>query len=71
MKSAKFLGSSLVIASLLFVQGCDLNSSSSQNTPVSKEPEVSLTILHINDHHSHIAGDDTIALDIDCATSFL
>lgn len=65
MKSAKSLGSSLVIASLLFVQGCDLNSSSSQNTPASKEPEVSLTILHINDHHSHIAGDDTIALNID------
>lgn len=64
MSFVRFLSSAAVIASLLVIQGCDFNSSDSA-TATKSEPEVSLTILHINDHHSHIAGDDSIALTID------
>ena len=64
MSVVRFLSSASVIASLLVIQGCDFNSSGSATTS-QPEPEVSLTILHINDHHSHIAGDDSIALTID------
>lgn len=61
MMHLKYFGSVLTLSSLLLLQGCEFNSDSSTQA----EPEINVTILHINDHHSHIAGDDTIVLTID------
>lgn len=42
----------LGLAMALLVAGC--NSSSSSNVPDDQSPELSLTLLHINDHHSRL-----------------
>jgi 2',3'-cyclic-nucleotide 2'-phosphodiesterase (5'-nucleotidase family) len=44
----------LGLAMALLVAGCNSSSSSSSNVPDDQSPELSLTLLHINDHHSRL-----------------
>jgi len=53
IRAALFGGLALTTVSVL--SGCDDDD----------EPEITTTLLHINDHHSHVAGDDTLSLTLD------